>query len=258
MAELEPSINSSTEPVSIWLFARRIAGRECDAYIAWHDAKRGSMRAVDFDRVTASVKRRWPSLDETQLFLRELKVLDDRAARLRGWAWHLLATVIPSKVRRELLRGGYRITGRNSAGKRVLISLDDLAGLNVDLGSNCLIGPTTAFTDVSVRPLEYERRSEPSEEIEALSLTSEVVAPSDIRPGSKPIGKVPVATQAYDQMKGLLLAQEASLPRGRKFPRGVRSQLTRDLARRLGSDESTVRKAVQSLFDEWERKYPGN
>lgn len=154
MGDLQPSITASTEPVSLWLFARQIAGRECDAYLAWYDAKRGYMRAVDFERVAISVQRRWPNLDETQLFLQELRALEERATRLRGWARHLLATVIPSKVRRELIKGNRVITGLNGAGERVSLTLDDLAGLNIDLSSNSLIGPTTAYTDVSVRVVE--------------------------------------------------------------------------------------------------------
>jgi hypothetical protein len=110
------------------------------------------MRAVDFERVAISVHRRWPNLDETQLFLRELRALEERATRLRGWAQHLLAIVIPSKVRRELLKGHHLITGRNSVGERVPLTIDDLVGLNIDLSLNRLVGPTTAYTDVSVRP----------------------------------------------------------------------------------------------------------
>jgi hypothetical protein len=252
MGDLQPSLTASTEPVSLWLFARRIARRECNAYLAWFDAKRGYMRAVDFERVAISVQRRWPNLDETQLLLRELRALEERAARLRGWARHLLETVIPSKVRRELLKGNHVITGRNGAGERVPITIDDLASLEIDLSSHSLIGPTTAYTGVSVRPLEHERRSEPSEEIQPHALISEVSTLSGPRPGPKSDGKVPVATQACDQMKALLSSQEASLPRGRKFPRGVRTRLIQSLARQLRSDESTVRKAVQPLLDEWE------
>jgi hypothetical protein len=151
MGYLQTDLAASTEPVSLWQFAKRIAGRECSAYDIWFEATAIRMRAIDHDRVAASVQRRWPALVDPELFIRENEARERRAKRLRGWAAHLLATVIPSKVRRELIKDSYLITGRNSAGERVSLTLDDLAGLNIDLSSNCLIGPTTAYTDISVR-----------------------------------------------------------------------------------------------------------
>jgi hypothetical protein len=165
MGYLQPAIAAGTEPISLWHFAKRIAARECTAYVTWFEATATRMRAIDHDRVAASVQRRWPTLEDPELFIRENEARERRAKRLRGWAAHLLASVIPTKVRRELIKDSYLITGRNSAGERVSLTLDDLAGLNIDLDSNSLIGPTTTYTDVSVRPIEASASIEISRSI---------------------------------------------------------------------------------------------
>jgi hypothetical protein len=210
------------------------------------------MGAIYHNRVVKSVRSRWPTLLDPALFRREDEALDRKARQLRGWATHLLATVIPWKVRRELLKGNHLITGRNGAGERVPIPVDELACLNIEIGLGSLGNPTTVFTDILIQAVKDEQRAVPTDEVKAHALISEVATLSSPRPGPKSDGKVPVATQAYDQMTALLSSQETSLPRGRKLPRGVRTRLIRSLAQQLRSDESTVRKAVQPLLDEWE------
>ncbi|KAF0112377.1 MAG: hypothetical protein FD149_2447 [Rhodospirillaceae bacterium] len=47
---------------------------------------------------------------------------------------------IPFFVRKALLGGRYKITGKNQGGKRVPITREDMAGLAVDLAGNRLVG----------------------------------------------------------------------------------------------------------------------
>lgn len=257
MGNLQPSLATSTEPVSLWLFARQIAGRECDAYLAWYDAKRGYMRAVDFERVAISVKRRWPNLDETQLFLRELRALEERAARLRGWARHLLATVIPSKVRRELLKGHHLITGRNSLGERVSLTIDDLAGLDIDLTSNSLIGPTTAYTDVSIRPAKPHTLSASAYGIEEGEGELQPAVAPNRRPGPKPLGEEPLTTLIGEVAERVLSAQQPVVKRG------WRAAVHREIVGQLSTiqpppSQSSIEKGARPFLDQWEAKQSGN
>ena len=62
---------------------------------------------------------------------------------------------IPSFVRKALLSGRYKVTGKNQGGKRVPITREDIAGLGVDLKQNCLIGGggSLVFDAIAIVPI---------------------------------------------------------------------------------------------------------
>ena len=257
MGYLQPAIAAGTEPVSLWHFAKRIAGRECAAYVTWFEATATHMRAIDHDRVAASVQRRWPTLEDPELFIRENEARERRARRLRSWAAHLLTSVIPTKVRRELFKDSYLITGRNSAGERVSLTLDDLAGLNIDLSSNSLIGPTTAYTDVSVRPAKAHTLSVPANGVEEGEGELQPTAAPNRRPGPKPLGEEPLTTLIGEVAERVLSAQQPVVKRG------WRAAVHREIVEQLSTiqpppSQSSIEKGARPFLDQWEKKQSGN
>ncbi|WP_404289693.1 hypothetical protein ACD578_25740 [Microvirga sp. RSM25] len=209
------------------------------------------MGAIYYERAIKSVQSIRPDLLDPRLFHLENQALDRKAGQLRGWAAHLLATVIPSKVRRELLKGNHLITGRNNAGERVPITIDDLASLEIDLSSHSLIGPAAAYTGVSVRPVEGQCSTELPHELGQEADTSEAPTSRDCRPGPKPPHekslKVLVAEIAFELV-------EAQAP---KTPRGWRTAIHGQIAGRLAKDypklsRSVIEKYSRYTLDQWE------
>lgn len=251
MEELAPSFVGSSVPISLWRFAKLVARRECAAYEAWYDATPTRIGAIYYDRVVKSVRSRWPALLDPALCSRENEALERRAGQLRGRAGYLLATVIPSKVRRELLKGNYLITGRNSAGERIPITIDDLAGLEIDLSSHSLIGPTTAYTGVSICPIEGQCCTELANGLGQEADKSGATASRDCRPGPKPSHEKPLKVLVAEIAVEIV---EAQCP---KTSRGWRTAIQGQIAERLAQDypklsRSLIEKYSRDTLNRWE------
>ena len=140
-------------PLNLWGFAKLIAPHRCRAYLAWHDVgTTAPLSQAAERRIRHETLRREPKAEECNWSLYSDSALRDRVWRLRENAKHLIKTVLPSHVRSALRTGRYKVTGVGSDGRRTEINDDDLAGLDIDLERNCLIGPTIAFERISVRP----------------------------------------------------------------------------------------------------------
>lgn len=97
----------------------------------------------------------WPRAEEWKSCLKAIRLQDEKASSLRRNAQHLIGTDLPHKVRQELLTdlvaGRCILTGRrHQDGERENITIDDLAGMEVDLEKSTLVGPTSGFFNVVV------------------------------------------------------------------------------------------------------------
>ncbi|KAF0140361.1 MAG: hypothetical protein FD153_797 [Rhodospirillaceae bacterium] len=93
------------------------------------------------------------ALDE--VFARRDKAFARRVEMLRFNAGVLLHSKIPHFVWKALLGGRYKVTGKDRDGKRVSITREDMAGLDVDLAHNRLVGGggSLAFDAVAIVPV---------------------------------------------------------------------------------------------------------
>jgi hypothetical protein len=139
-------------PLNPWDFARLIEPRKCCAYLAWHN-----IRPFMFLSLAAERRIRWETMrdernaNDVTWPVYAGAALDRRAHRLRTNASHLIRTVLPNRVRSALRTGQYLVSGVRADGLRVGIAADDLAGLSIDLASDCLVGATVVFERVSIR-----------------------------------------------------------------------------------------------------------
>lgn len=143
-------------PTSLWIFAKRRFPLRCNAYLAWWDVRGTTVSENIRERVERQLDTiSWPRTEEWKSCLKAIRLQDEKAASLRRNAQHLIGTDLPHKVRQELLTdlvaGRCILTGRrHQDGERENITIDDLAGMVVDLGKSSLVGPTSGFFNVVV------------------------------------------------------------------------------------------------------------
>lgn len=148
-------------PLNPWGFARLIEPRKCCAYLAWYDIRPVVLVSPAAERrISRETMRDEPNANDVTWPVYAEAAFERRAQRLRANARHLIRTVLPHRVRNALRTGQYLVTGVRADGSRAEIADDDLAGLSVDLASDCLIGATVVFERISIRPKRADPRSE--------------------------------------------------------------------------------------------------
>ena len=151
-----PELVNYNEPTNLWNFARRRFPLRCNAYLAWWEVRGTTVSENIRERLARQLDTlSWPRAEEWKSCLKAIRLQDEKALSLRRNAQHLIGTDLPHKVRQELLTdlvaGRSILTGmRHQDGEREKITIDDLAGMEVDLGKSSLVGPTSVFFNVVV------------------------------------------------------------------------------------------------------------